>query len=336
MKEHKISWLNIPGFIPETWNPIIGCSKVSPGCENCYAEKQAHIRRFNAKTAQYKEVVVKSPHDPRYGEWNGTTAFVLSQLTKPAEWTKPRAIFVCSMGDLFHEHSDFEKIDAVFSVMSDCDQHLYILLTKRPERMAAFWKWKAEQHGIPWQPKPNVWLGITAENQEQANKRIPILLQVPAVKRFVSIEPMLGPVKLNQLIREEDGHAWVDDCLTGFKAHGAGGWYANKLDWVIVGGESGPNSRPVHPDWVRSVRDQCQEAGTPFFFKQWGEWLPMDHASDDRFLKIKKTMEVGYSYTSNTMLQVGRKAAGDLLDGQQHHAWPELSTENCQLKTAKP
>jgi len=326
MKQHKISWLNIPGYIPETWNPIIGCSKVSPGCENCYAlsmaKRLAGMERANG-TANYR-LTLMPDQDNKQTEWNGHTLLLTDRLNKPAEWAKPRAIFVCSMGDLFHEHSDFEKIDAVFSVMSDCDQHIYILLTKRPEVAKRFFAWKLQYHNIPWQPKPNSWLGVTAENQEQANKRIPILLQLPAAKRFVSIEPMLGMVDLLNL---NEGIGLHCDCLSG-QAFSLGETYHGgpQLDWVICGGETGSKARPMHHLWVESVRDQCKEAGTPFFFKQWGEWMSLHDSSEDQELKSKGSTLVGSGWFANTMIKVGRKTAGDLLYGKQYHAWPELET----------
>lgn len=315
-KQHPIGWLNMPGYKPETWNPIVGCSKVSPGCDNCFAEKQAFIRSFNSNTPQYKNVIVNHPLDPRYREWNGKTHLVKSALDKPAKWKKPRMIFTVDMGDLFHESTPFEWIDAVFSVMSDNDQHIYVLLTKRPGKMLKFWQWKREQHSVDWRPKDNVWIGVTAENQEQANKRIPVLLQIPAAKRFVSIEPMLGPVDLKSLkfgMHKIDcigglTSSWNTEFKTNFSTDNFG-----KLDWVICGGETGPKARPMHPDWVRSLRDQCKAAGTPFFFKQWGEWGPM----------------MGYKNASEPIAEhichLGRKAAGNILDGQQHHEWPKIN-----------
>lgn len=336
MKTHKISWLNIPGYIPETWNPIIGCSKVSPGCENCYAlsmaKRLAGMERKSGKM-DYRLTLMPDQNN-KQTEWNGHTLLRMDHLQKPEQWAKPRAIFVCSMGDLFHEHCDFEKIDAVFSVMSDCDQHLYLLLTKRPEGAKRFFQWKSLQHGIPWQPKPNIWLGVTAENQEQANKRIPILLDIPAAKRFVSIEPMLGRVDFQNL---NEGIGLHYDCLSG-KAYSLGEEYTGgpQLDWVICGGETGSKARPMHPDRVRSVRDQCKAAAVPFFFKQWGEWLPMDHTDDEQFWKSKRSMEVGYSSTSNTVFKVGTKTAGDLLYGKQYHEWPIQSVNPSIPQSVNP
>lgn len=341
MKNHKISWLNIPGYIPETWNPIIGCSKISDGCENCYAETQANIRSFNSKTPQYKEVVSGK-------RWNGKTTLVKSQLDKPSKWTKPRAIFVCSMGDLFHESVPFEWIDDLFAMMASNPQHLFIVLTKRPH-IALKWfnhkdtSWKNEgmqgderirylcyhNHGVQiefeaWKwPLPNVWMITTTENQEELNKRAPYLLQVPAAKRGISIEPMLGPMDIQKwLVPGADGTPEEMERYHDF------------IDWVIVGGETGPKARPMHPDWVRSVRDQCHATGTPFFFKQWGEYrqsTEIDKAPLRNWVWVSSSGDIEDSSPKpfknehlhhELMIKVGRKAAGDWIDFKRHHNWP--------------
>lgn len=356
MKPHKISWLNIPGYTPETWNPIIGCSKVSEGCQNCYAlsmaKRLAGMERAKG-TADYR-LTLMPDKDNKQAEWNGHTILRMDQLSKPAQWAKPRAIFVCSMGDLFHEHADFEKIDAVFSVMSDYDQHIYILLTKRPQVAKRFFQWKSTQHNIAWEPKPNIWLGVTAENQEQANKRIPVLLEIPAAKRFVSIEPMLGAIDLRKYyFQGKNGSYLFKGVAPEFRTR-----WIDLLDWVIVGGETGHKARPMHPDWVRNIRNQCHKANTPFFFKQWGEWqrgsvvnnieLKTEHAyviSDGQLFKIdfkSSTVQVPVKTVSSSyynahapclMSKVGRKSAGDLLDGKQHHNWPQFETSNLNPET---
>ena len=278
--------------------------------------------------------------------WTGRTALNTDHIDKPMKWETPRMIFVCSMGDLFHENVPFRWLDWVFSVMSDNDQHIYVLLTKRPGNMLKYWQYKCAEHNIFWRPKDNVWIGVTAENQEQANKRIPILLQIPAAKRFVSIEPMLGPVDLKHGF--DYGDEIAIDFLTGDyftsprqeePAHDD-----NKIDWVICGGESGPKARPMHPDWVRSLRDQCKYAGVPFFFKQWGEWFSADvdlfiiqqnRSVKKNFCTLSKDgacimnpntslidQAPNYKKGNFGLWKIGRKAAGNILDGQQHHNWP--------------
>jgi len=227
-------------------------------------------------------------------------------------WQKPRRIFVGSMTDLFYNAVPDEFLDTIFGYMAVAKQHTFLLLTKRPERMLAYLIdssiARCDGRGetarridprvpleyLSW-PLPNIWLGVTVEDQQRADERIPILLETPAAKRFVSIEPMLGPVMMRRISKPAgERYPWGYDYLTGVEY---GPYHCNRgmprLDWVIVGGESGPNARPMHPDWARSLRDQCQEAGTPFFFKQWG----------GRF---------------------GKRAAGRLLDGVEYNAFPEV------------
>jgi len=322
-KQHPIGWLNMPGYKPETWNPIIGCTKVSPGCDNCYAERMANrLTGIQATKDNYSPVITDS-------KWNGTTNVCLNQWNWPLVWKAPRMVFVCSMGDLFHESVSFETIEKIYDVMHSNDQHIFIVLTKRPENVIPLMKrvgW-----GLPF--PPNVWIGVTAENQEQANKRIPILLQIPAAKRFVSIEPMLGPVDLTNISSITD---WPN--VIGYQFKTGEKFEGSKLDWVICGGESGPKARPMHSDWVRSVRDQCQVDDVPFFFKQWGEWLPFDGSElihmkviDKHYATREFTFRDGSKLISKAKCEVlsntetfkvGRKAAGNLLYGEQHHNWP--------------
>lgn len=211
----------------ESWNPIrttdggYHCTKVSPGCLHCYAE------RFNNRFGN------KKPFDA------SPTKFTINEtiLARPGKFKKPRRIFVESMGDLFHDDIDPEDIYTVFDVIVKYGDHVFCLLTKRPARMRQFIAIYTAEIGII----PNLWLGVTAENKAMADERIPILLETPAAKRFASIEPMLGPINLR-----------------------------HSLDWIICGGETGQAARPLHPDWARVLRDQCQGAGVPFFFKHWG------------------------------------------------------------------
>ena len=324
-KQHKIQWLNIPGYKGETWNPIIGCSKVSEGCKNCYAEKMALRLAHIDSTGYYGEVLkIKGPSlgEKVHAVWNGKTNLIQSAIDKPLHWKKPRVIFVCSMGDLFHEDTGFEEINAVFSVMSDCDQHIYIVLTKRPQRIIDFVNWKSS-FGVPWRPKDNVWMGVSAENQATANERIPELLKVPAPVMLVSVEPMLGPVDLSAIPHFKDGlgNQFYLDVLNQKSISGDEiTAYPFAIDWVICGGESGHNARPMHPDWVRNLRDQCQAAGVPFFFKQWGEWTTI-------YPQGKNLANIGQTYQHDTTFyKVGRKAAGNLLDGKIHEKYPSFDS----------
>lgn len=304
----------MPGFKPETWNPIVGCSKVSPGCDNCYAEKFA-FRIINMLEKSKSETYHVYQNAANKQGWTGRTALNTDHIDKPLKWKEPRMIFVCSMGDLFHENVPFSWIDKVFDIIHDCSEHIFIILTKRPERMKEYMDYRVKSdkyYGHSW-----VWLGVTAENQEQADLRIPILLSIPAAKRFVSIEPMLGPVSFRWFNLSKE---WYHNKIE--TNHSVGHLDALKLlDWVICGGESGYKARPMHPDWVRSVRNQCKAAGTPFFFKQWGEWLPVSTADGKQYLPFA-------DYIPDTKFGFKRKRPQyktDVLDGQQHHEWPKIN-----------
>jgi len=249
----KIPWTEL------TWNPIVGCSKISAGCQNCYAEKMAS-RLVSMGQVEYMPTIFTS-------KWTGKTAFVESALRKPLHWKKPKMIFVCSMGDLFHESVPFKWIDKVYSVMLNCPQHTWQVLTKRPERMLEYYKTKT--HVV--KEADNIWLGVTAENQEMANERIPILLQIPAAVRFVSCEPMLEPVDLTNVLFPTGFHENVLDTTVSDRAKKAGIDKLNGIDWVIVGCESGSNRRICSLHWVANIAYQCNAAGVPCFVKQIGQ-----------------------------------------------------------------
>ena len=259
-----------------TWNPTRGCTRVSPGCGGpnhqggCYAEKIA--ARFSDPDQPFHGFAIRTPHG---GQWTGKLALVEEALTLPLRWKKPRRIFVNSMSDLFHENLPDEAIDAVFCVMSAADRHDFQVLTKRSGRMRRYFSvdridrlaTKSRQmfergvlpnHGLAAWPIPNVWLGVSAEDQERADERIPDLLRTPAAVRFVSAEPLLGPIRM----REKLGDDWLASGKSGER---------RGLDWVIVGSESGPRARNCDIAWVRSLRDQCQGAGVAFFWKQHAE-----------------------------------------------------------------
>ncbi len=301
----KIEWTN------ETWNPIIGCTKVSEGCKECYAEKMAKrltAIEANRHTYNYGFVINES------GKWNGKTNFVRTALKKPLSWKKPRMIFVCSMGDLFHETVSFEDIIEVFHIINKCPQHTFQILTKRADRMKEFFVDYAPNPY--WENLPNVWLGVTMENQE--NNRLTTLLQIPAAIHFVSFEPLLGLIDFYEIIMNNEYH-----CNT-----------ENKLDWVIAGGESGHKARPMHPDWVRSLKDQCEAANVPFFFKQWGEWIDIDNGYDcineSEKVFIKHTF--GSAYTSHDVYKIGKKKAGSILDGKEYKQFPNTTPTHSPLE----
>ena len=236
-----------------TWNPVTGCTKVSPGCDNCYAETFAE--RFRGTPGHYFEAGFDLTLRP-------------SKLDQPLRWTRPRRIFINSMSDLFHEDVPDEFIARVFAVMSQAPQHAFQLLTKRHGRMRSL----LSRVGPEWSmftgvwPLPNVWIGVSVEDQKWADIRIPALLETPAAVRWISAEPLLGPVELRT------SHCPAHDFPGGFCTFSCP--QRQRLDWVVVGGESGRDARPMHPDWARSLRDQCVSAGIPFLFKQHGQYSP--------------------------------------------------------------
>jgi len=277
----------------ETWNPIVGCSVVSPGCTNCYAMKTANRLANIPTTPQYRGTIQQSRGGP---VWTGKVALAEKSLAAPLKRRKPTMYFVNSMGDLFHENVPDEWIDRVFAVMALCPQHTFQVLTKRADRMreyltrASIWDWWARAsisiaaspcaagavEDCTW-PLPNVWLGVSAEDQTRADERIPALLATPAEIRFVSFEPLLGPVDSTNI--SPNGIQEIDS-LRGRSTEPD--WVIQEaIDWVIVGGESGPNARPMHPDWPLDLLKQCQAASVPFFFKQWGEWAPVHIDQDE-------------------------------------------------------
>lgn len=301
----KIEWADA------TWNPVRGCEKVSEGCRNCYAARMA--ARFSGEGQPYEGLAEMTPHGPR---WTGDVQLVPEVLDQPLKWRKPRRIFVNSMSDLFHEDVPDEFIARVWTIMASCREHTFQILTKRPRRMMEWvnrvkdWEGYKTHNGEPpaayggngiivggneW-PLPNVWLGVSVENQKVADERIPLLLQTPAAVRFLSCEPLLGPVDLKPYLEP-----YIRTKHDGSKRGTV--WADPGIDWIIVGGESGPGARPMHPDWVRSIRDQCKAAEVPFFFKQWGEWKLSWMAGEYQWMRV------------------GKKAAGRLLDGR---TWDEL------------
>lgn len=263
MKPNPIGWCDI------TINPIVGCSKCSPGCQNCYAERfAARLARNPQTAAKYRGVV------DEHGKWTGRLSRLdMSCFDKLPK--KPSRIFVGSMTDFFHENANFDDQGKVLSRIANTPQHTFIMLTKRPESV-----WRRYHTMLP-----NLWLGVTVCNQAEADAKIPILLKIPAAKRFISVEPTLGPVDLRLYLSlyGENGscefleeHGWgYDNYSGGFIGSGKAGYdpiYDPQpgISWVICGGETGPGAREMAPDWPRSLRDQCVDAGVPFYFKGWG------------------------------------------------------------------
>lgn len=305
MSSTSIEWTDV------TWNPARGCSRVSEGCRNCYAEKIAS--RFSGKGQTFDGFadthLFLGPGEPlnRKGGWTGKVALVLEKLDEPLRWRKPRRVFVNSMSDLFHEALPDESIAAVFGVMAAAHGHTFQILTKRPERMRRWFGWIeqgfagagiggtrlapagpsltanyirscGEWRSLKW-PLPNVWLGVSVEDQATADERIPLLLQTPAAERFVSYEPALGPVDFGQLPNSggfAEGQRYLDALKRLAWDCNADGSYVDScairegLDWIIVGGESGPGARPFDVAWARSTVEQCKAAGVAVFVKQMG------------------------------------------------------------------
>lgn len=267
MGQTKIEWAT------DSWNPVTGCTKISPGCQNCYAERMS--KRLAGRCGYPKDEPFRVTLHPE-------------RLDEPMHWRKPRRIFVCSMGDLFHEDVPGEFIGQAFNAMCNAQWfhgHIFLVLTKRPERMLGVIK--AIEQGIMEQRKPikldngftrhqmtfhfplqNIWLGVTAENQEQADKRIPILLQIPAAVRFVSVESMLGPVDLTkEYLSYTCGDYPFPHLASEHRTR-----LIDLLDWVICGGETGPGAREMKSSWAVALKDQCVAAGVPFFFKKFGDF----------------------------------------------------------------
>ena len=290
-----------------TWNPVTGCTKVSAGCDHCYAETLAE--RFRGTRGHYYENGFDVQARP-------------DKLSLPLTWRKPKRIFVNSMSDLFHDDVHDDYIARVFAVMARCSQHTFQVLTKRHARMRSLLSSRKFSRFVEeltpstsplvgmW-PLPNVWLGVSTENQQWANIRIPALLDTPAAVRFISAEPLLGPIDLYKL--------WLPE--------------GPELNWVIVGGESGRGARPMHPDWARSLRNQCAAAGVNFLFKQWGEWAPIEPDAITSKPSVFFGLDGKGTYYADryrggvaTLARVGKKAAGRELDGRTWDQYPAATS----------
>jgi protein gp37 len=336
-----------------TWNPITGCSVISPGCTNCYAMKLAGTRlKF---IPSRKGLTIDTKAGP---VWNGEVRFNMEWIELPLNWGRPRRVFVCAHGDLFHEAVPMDWIAWVYGVAIAAVHlrgHTFQVLTKRSDRARevlaseAFWdaanayassyvmdavdagarrsddaRATLDDYG-PTEPPPGIWLGVSAEDQPRLEQRLRDLLATAAAVRFLSLEPLLGPmdvlvagIKINGKLDRETGER-------------------RYVDWVIVGGESGAGARPMHPDWARQIRDDCETAGVPFFFKQWGEWTPGENAGPitgpqecawwingawDIGRHSKASLESFTAGDEPDLFRVGKRAAGRLLDGVTHDAFP--------------
>lgn len=296
-----------------TWNPVTGCDRTSPGCDHCYA--MALAKRLKAMgQAKYQR-----DGDPRTSGPGFAVTAHLDALQIPLRWKTPRRVFVNSMSDLFHPDVSDRFIEAVFSVMTIASQHTYQILTKRPQRMASYFLGRdghLERRGLTELPS-HIWLGTSIEN-DRYTFRANHLRRIPVPVRFLSCEPLLGPLPSLDL---------------------------SGISWVIVGGESGPGARPMDPAWVRDIRDRCQAAGVPFFFKQWGTWIAYEEDSapllvsqhgrviDGHHLPGDLTwMDPCHNYSGTwwwpdidgpVYQRVGKKTAGRFLDGRTWDEYPE-------------
>ena len=236
MNKHgtKISWTHLPGYKGETWNVILGCSRVSPGCSRCYAEVITARFAEDPKSPFHGLATITNSGEAR---WTNEIRFMHHRIHLPKSWREPRCVFVNSMGDLFHKDVPFDFLSSVFDVMTECNKHIFIILTKRPEIMRDYMQLN------PQYVQSHIWLGTSVENQETVNERLPILISTLASKKVVSAEPLLGPIDISDY-------------------HG--------IDWILIGGESGVHARPFHVEWGLNLIAQCREIGVVPFMKQLG------------------------------------------------------------------
>jgi len=353
-----------------TWNVVIGCDKVSDGCTNCYAIRTAHRMQGNPNPK------VREPYagTESGGEWTGRVNLVEDRLTLPLRWKRPRRIFVNAQSDLFHDSVPDEFIAQVWGVMAWAPWHTFQILTKRHARMRSLissreflsmvddawyaagkryeldkrW-WQSPGHPYDRWPLPNVWLGVSTENQMWADIRIPALLGTPAAVRFISAEPLLGPIDLAPWLSKNGAQRAYRHHHTTCGA-GQGGCYHppcrcdchrlgdNLLRWVITGGESGHNARPAHLDWFRSIRDQCRSAEVAYLHKQHGEWVPESmllHGANAPAAFLSTRGQVRPLFDGKpaappmargddmTIRRVGKHLAGRHLDGRTWDGYPE-------------
>lgn len=297
--EWVVALARATGRDARVWNPLRGCLPASPGCTNCWAALVAAMRAKNPNAKiNGRHVGLTTPNGKAF---NGTCR-TTDEWNLPLLIRRPSVFFVCSESDLFFAGHDDEAVDKIFDVIAAAPRHLFLILTKRAERLPQFFSrpsFGREVAVFNW-PLPNVWLGVSVEDQQRADERIPQLLAAPAAVRFLSCEPLLGPVDIDRWLnivwqcqgclgyfpgrhREICPDCGREGFWCGSHAFNGRGRKPNKvvppqsgrgIDWVIAGGESGPKARPMYPDWARSLRDQCAAANVPFMFKQWGEWAP--------------------------------------------------------------
>jgi protein gp37 len=311
MGRTEISWADA------VWNPVTGCSPIAAGCKHCYAAKMAKR--------------LKGMGQKKYRNGFRVTCHTKC-LEEPLRWRKPRRILVCSMADLFHDEVPDEFIDRVWNTMDYCrpqhaafvqyPYHTFLVLTKRPKRACEFVQRWAEKklYGDYVKSCPHIHIGFSASTQADLDAGSEYLLRTPAAVRFLSLEPLVGPIEY------EFGPIGAETCHRG-DAHRNGMCECiSGVDWVIVGGESGPGARPMAPDWVRSIRDDCVAAGVPFFFKAWGEWKPGNSMFPDGRRVPPSRIHDWHPLFDGVRSErfsvcIGKKRAGRELDGR---TWEEL------------
>ncbi|MFD3516288.1 phage Gp37/Gp68 family protein [Streptomyces sp. NPDC058657] len=343
MAKTNIEWTRgDDGSAGVTWNPITGCDRVSPGCDNCYALTMAK-RLKGMGSAKYQTDGNPETSGPGFGITSHAAA-----IREPLRWKNPRRVFVNSMGDLFHAGIHEADLHLVFGVMAATPQHTYQVLTKRHGRMRSLLNNPTFAHmtyhraamvfGLPetaprpW-PLPNVWLGVSVEDQHWADIRIPALLNTPAAVRFLSCEPLLGPVRLNR----NHAHCPTHDFTGGFCTGPCPDLV--RPNWVICGGESGRNARPAALDWFRTLRDDCAAANIPYFFKQHGEYRGfLTHAEGPRPADLYVNTETGEALPEaqvpdtgswSGVWRLGKKQAGRTLDGREWSDFPVTAEAPC-------
>lgn len=335
----KIEWTDA------TANYVNGCTVYSPGCTNCYAMRLAGTRLRNHPTREGMTI------DTKAGPvWNGLVRRNKPVLRQVLSWRRPRMIFWNAHGDLFHEDVPDEWIDAQVAVMASTPHHTHQVLTKRSVRMREYinrlpervlaqygsWEKFGDFHldGIPhitaeqW-PLPNVWLGVSVEDQKRADERIPDLLATPAAVRWISAEPLLGAVNLLSINTFAFPGCELVDAIKGVGMDFLGEPMRRlpKIDWVVVGGESGVGARPMHPGWARALREQCAGKETAFLFKQWGDWFPYGEIDGDGHLNTRTRGEKPEHWHEwpageGFSCRIGKRQAGRVLDGVTHDGFP--------------
>ena len=352
----NIEWSNkFEGYKGETLNPFVGCKEDNTECEFCYAKGMAYRLAHMPHRKDYARLVRKTAGGKI--QWTGEVNFYEERLYQAFRWQKPRFIFFDSMSDIFYEKNTFEQIDKIMATIAVTPWHIYQVFTKRPDIAYKYFN-RYGRKNVEGSPKtlieririqakkmfdidlprgmefplPNMWLIVSAGRQETFNEKVPWLLKTPAAVRGVSCEPMLGPVNMDY-IASIPGEKWGINPISGnmFKRRGKDDWdYISskgaKLDWVIVGGESGSKARPMQKWWARRIKDLCEEYGTAFFFKQWGHWGYKDQMPDTSIVPEDKWInggqKEGESCNADWMYPVGKAHSGKQLDGVTYNQYP--------------